>query len=539
MTLADETMISKAVKKDSGNGPKIIVSFGQGEIAYLINKESSDASCFLTFPKLLQAKASSKDGQVGSQQNPVPLIVDSSSAKGIVLERRHGVDQGKHEGKPVNWLVVGEAEKAIRVYMTEDGIVYWADKLNQPVVDAPQCLIVDRGQLKENTEVLLYGLLDAGEGKEIQQFVLNSDGTLSPMRAPDLIWGWEPPAIKKARMDLVSEFVVKHAGWPPEVTPSSCKTNELKGGGSPLTEIIYTVESPNEEVTPSKVVLKRYVDKPLRNRRLVAASNAFSRVGGSPTIIASTDNWVIEPFAGQKPEFSPETWMRRMADLAARLHTAPTDWFDSWQEEMRQKYPCLQNVPVGSLIWSCVAYHDGNLERYTAEDMEQLSTAIPMPLSKSGGEVVSTHGDLHKGNTLLTPADVLVAVDFEHSCVSQVRQDLLYNSWERGLNRRILCTAYLKTRGLPCSEREVDLLAVDIIVAAVVYFRLLRGLLFPKEAGGDRMEMKQALSELNKLTPAVQGLKDDLEGCARVVDKTDVRKCMGNIDLLVDLCTKS
>ena len=81
--------------------------------------------------------------------------------------------------------------------------------------------------------------------------------------------------------------------------------------------------------------------------------------------------------------------------------------------------------------------------------------------------------------------------------------------------------------------------SLDIIVAAVVYFRLLRGLLFPKEAGGDRMEMKQALSELNKLTPAVQGLKDDPEGCACVVDKTDVRKCMGNIDLLVDLCTKS
>ena len=53
------------------------------------------------------------------------------------------------------------------------------------------------------------------------------------------------------------------------------------------------------------------------------------------------------------------------------------------------------------------------------------------------------------------------------------------------------------------------------------------------------MEMNWSLSELNKLTPTVQGLKDDLEGCARVVDKTDVRKCMGNIDLLVDLCTKS
>ena len=52
------------------------------------------------------------------------------------------------------------------------------------------------------------------------------------------------------------------------------------------------------------------------------------------------------------------------------------------------------------------------------------------------------------------------------------------------------------------------------------------------------MEMNWSLSELNKLTPTVQGLKDDPEGCACVVGKTDVWKYTGNIDLLVDLCTK-
>ena len=81
------------------------------------------------------------------------------------------------------------------------------------------------------------------------------------------------------------------------------------------------------------------------------------------------------------------------------------------------------------------------------------------------------------------------------------------------------------------------MLAVDIIVAAVVYFRLLRGVLFPKEAGGDRMDMKQALAELDKLTPVVQGLQDDVEGCIRVGDNTNVWECIGNIDQLIDLCT--
>ena len=100
-----------------------------------------------------------------------------------MLERRHDVDQGEGDGRPVNYIVLGEAEKAIRVYMTEDGIVHWAGRPIQVVVDAPQCVMVDWGRLKEYTEVLLYGILKEGKGKEVQQLVLNDDGTLSPMHS--------------------------------------------------------------------------------------------------------------------------------------------------------------------------------------------------------------------------------------------------------------------------------------------------------------------------------------------------------------------
>ena len=504
----------------------------------MIQKASADPSCILTFPQLLQAKLDSKDGQVGSQQNPLSLIVDSPSGKGIVLERRHGIDQGEHEGRPVNHVLLGKAEKSIQVYMTEDGIVHWAEKPKQVAVDAPQCLIVDHGQLKENTEVLLYGLLEEGKGKEIQQFELNDDGTLSLMNAPHLIWGWESATIKKARMEEISAFVIKQLNWPVELPPSSCEANELKGGKSPLTETIYTVECPNADFTPYKVVLKRYVDNPLRNRRMVAASNVFSKVGGAPVIVAAADNWVIEPFAGQKPEFSTETRMRRIAELAAHLHSVPTDWFAPFRKEMCQKYPCLQNVPVGSLIWPCVAYYDGHLAGYSAEEMQQLSTAIPEALSMIGAEVVSTHGDLHIGNILLTADEELVSVDFEFASVSQVRKDLQYNSWENGSNRRVFCTAYLKARGLTYNKNEVDRLAVDMILGAVVNFRLLWGLFLPKGGFAGQIEMEHALSELNQLNRAVEGLGDAPKRCALLVDETDVWKCIKDIDLLLGLCTK-
>ena len=519
---------------------KPIASFGHGEKVCLIKKGSADPCCILTFPQLLQAKLDAKDGQVGSQQNPVPLVVDSPVGRGIALERRHDVDQYEHSGRPVNWIVLGEAEKAIRVYMTADGIVHWAERPKKVVVDAPQCLTVDWGQLKEYTEVHLYGLLEEGKGKEIQQFVLNDDGTLSSMQSPDLVLGWEPAAIRKTRLDKVSAFVIEHANWPTEVAPSSCRTGELEGGISPLTESIYSVEYPNANFNPAKVVLKRYVDNNLRTRRMVAAANIFSQVGAAPAVIACADNWVIEPFVGQKPEFSVDI-MEQVAELASRLHSVPIDWFAPFRDQMCQKHPCLQNVPLGSMIWPCAAYHDGHLEKYTAEEMQQLSVALPAPLSEIGREVVSTHGDLHSGNTLLTTDDVLLAVDFEMSAVSQVRRDLMHISWESGTNgsnRRTFCIAYLRARGVGFNQSEVDRLAVDMILAAVVNFRLLWGVFFPTGGFAGQIEMKQALLELSQLKEAVEGLGDDLDKYALLVDEADVWACIQDIDLLLDLCTK-
>ena len=152
------------------------------------------------------------------------------------------------------------------------------------------------------------------------------------MHTPELVRGWEAPVIRKARMDEISAFVIKHSNWPAELDPSACQSSELKEGMSALG--VFTVECPSADFIPAKVVLKRYADKPVKNKRIVAASKAFSQVGAAPALIASADNWLIEAFAGQKQESNTEIRMRRLADLAARLHTAPTNWCDSWQEEM-------------------------------------------------------------------------------------------------------------------------------------------------------------------------------------------------------------
>ena len=88
---------------------------------------------------------------------------------------------------------------------------------------------------------------------------------------------------------------------------------------------------------------------------------------------------------GQKPEFSTEI-MKQIAELASCLHSVPIDWFVPFRDRMCQKYPCLQNVPLGSMIWPCAVSNDELLEKYTVEEMQQLSAALPTPLSKIRGK---------------------------------------------------------------------------------------------------------------------------------------------------------
>ena len=81
-------------------------------------------------------------------------------------------------------------------------------------------------------------------------------------------------------------------------------------------------------------------------------------------------------------------------------------------------------------------------------------------------------------------------------------------------------------------------MAVDMILAAVVNFRLLWGVFFPTGVFAGQIEMKQALLELSQLKEAVEGLGDDLDKYALLVDEADVWACIQDIDLLLDLCTK-
>ena len=96
----------------------------------------------------------------------------------------------------------------------------------------------------------------------------------------------------------------------------------------------------------------------------------------------------------------------------------------------------------------------------------------------------------------------------------------------------------MQARGIALNEGEVDRLAVDMILGAVVNFRLLWGLFLPTGGFAGQIEMGQALLELSQLNEAVEGLGDDLGKCALLVDEIDVWKCIKDIGLLLDVCTR-
>ena len=236
----------------SASGPPSFVGFSKGSPAELFKRGAIDDACLLKFPTLLRCQ--------GSRESPVPLV--TADGQGIVLVR--GADGRAHEvldGQPIHFLGVGEAQHALRVYMDEEGVVHWADwpsaaaqamhaaEGGTAAVDAgggdgdgqaaaaprglgwllppwirclgpgtgsrlasgapvqPRCLVVQNGALRENSQLVLYNLLPAGRGRQAQRFVLNPDGTLSPLSAPQLVWGCEREDLSEA--ELQQEVVRK------------------------------------------------------------------------------------------------------------------------------------------------------------------------------------------------------------------------------------------------------------------------------------------------------------------------------------------
>eukprot|EP00930_Biecheleria_cincta_P096092 TRINITY_DN87974_c0_g1_i1.p1 TRINITY_DN87974_c0_g1~~TRINITY_DN87974_c0_g1_i1.p1 ORF type:complete len:527 (-),score=96.95 TRINITY_DN87974_c0_g1_i1:351-1898(-) len=342
--------------------------------------------------------------------------------------------------------------------------------------------------------------------------------------------------------EFVVDVMVRLAFWPPVELKSETKVQQLKGGSS-LTQAVFAVECLRDATAHPKVVLKRYADQASRNRRMLAASTLFSSSGLGPAVLAADCDWIVEAFGGVPPDPESDTAKAKMlGSLAARIHSCPTEWFDSCREELANRHPCLKDLPVDSSIWPCVVYRQSHLDKYLPEEMRQLCAALPSPLSSSSRRAVTIHGDLHTGNLLLSDASEPIVTDFEQSCVSNAAQDLIYDITDMSADdSRVLCASYLKARGASLTEAnaqvEADKLAVDAVVAQIVNFFILRSLFWD----GD-LSMSDALAKLCPLRLVIDELRTKPRACSRVVDvahQIDDIDEDEQLDFFIGLCRAS
>merc|ERR1712050_337879 len=97
-----------------------------------------------------------------------------------------------------------------------------------------------------------------------------------------------------------------------------------------------------------------------------------------------------------------------------------------------------------------------------------------------------------------------------------------------GRGRRAFSAAYLKARGLSCTEADVEMFALDVIVAALVHYGVLRPLLM--EWYGENIDMDEALARLEGLGPALLAIQADLESNLAKVQGVSSSSCAGIVD---------
>jgi len=107
---------------------------------------------------------------------PVQLLLPSSG-KAVVMSSR---PEFQHEGNDVQWMTLGSPIRALEVVFDTDQCIKWASRREQVFT------VVD-GKYEVGQEVLFYQDLK----EDFQKFKSNSDGTLSPIKAPDLVIGME------------------------------------------------------------------------------------------------------------------------------------------------------------------------------------------------------------------------------------------------------------------------------------------------------------------------------------------------------------
>jgi len=212
---------------------------------------------------------------------------------------------------------------------------------------------------------------------------------------------------------------------------------------------------------------------------------ALSEHGVAVPLLAHTPDFTVESEAKSRPEGFGYTLPGLVdnAGVTARLHGAPTTWFDGQCREVLQDYlPFLKEEPLNSSLYVAAAHERSR--GVPKEDMPQidklreLMAALPRPVGPHAERLVVVHGDLWDANILHMSDGRTVLCDFEQSVVSSAVQDLVH------VTDKQLVAAYLEQMiGAEPSEAEVYQLLLEARIAEHVHFYVIRDLFFDDKPG--------------------------------------------------------
>ena len=301
--------------------------------------------------------------------------------------------------------------------------------------------------------------------------------------------------------------IAHEALYPEKKIKESLSVRDVSGNSGAKTYICHEDNNPKciIKISDGKGIMNSH---PNTNLRVKAATEIMREHGIAPPILMVGADFHIEQSAGisvMKDFFHFDTKLaplKKIAELLARIHSAPTSWYGPLREKFLTRDMILEGIlrpmphhaPCWCLPWSAFdtgmpVLGVGNPNTKIAKEILELSLKTGVykrvmqcsaffPQTSAAKRQVVIHNDFKPDNVLYEPeTGFLTAIDYDLVQVGAAIMDfgLPYTMWLGSRytsyhTRKIFIETYLKASNLPHSNKDVKEMMLDCEVNTIVAF---------------------------------------------------------------------
>ena len=308
--------------------------------------------------------------------------------------------------------------------------------------------------------------------------------------------------LKDATIDYIAE-IASNSLYPNQETKPLLSLKDVSGNSGAKTYICYEEDIPKciVKITDGESIMNSH---PNTIARVNAATKVMRENSIAPKIIMQGSDFHIERSAGtsvMKDFFHFQTELappEKLAELLAKIHAAPTNWYESLKESFleRDSYlgtilrPMPPHAPCWCLPWSgfdtgMLVLGVGNPDIETSKKIMELEIETGVykkimqcsaffPVSEAAKRQVVVHNDFKPDNILRDPeTGSLTAIDYDLVQVGAAVMDfgLPYTMWlgSRYTSfefRKAFIKSYLIASNFSASDMNEDVLinVTDVII---------------------------------------------------------------------------